>query len=116
MKRNRKEILKDIIQLNGELDDLQIEILQYSWDTEEPILIINKNDIEHILKKCIDGVIDVKLVEDWANFIECRDDLDFEESNLQNIIFELANPYLHGEITKNVLKEMIKKLNLNNSE
>ena len=35
-------------------------------------------------------------VEEWANALECRDDVSFENEEVRNSIFELANPTLHA--------------------
>ncbi len=40
--RNRKDILFDIVYLNDNIELLQKEINQYSWDMEIPILVISK--------------------------------------------------------------------------
>ena len=108
--RNRKDILTDLICFNGNLTELQSELSQYSWDVEEPILIIGKSDFSNVIKKCVDGKITFGELENWANAIECRDDLDFEVEEIQEIIFELASPEINGEITKQRLKEIIKEL------
>jgi len=49
----------------------------------------------------------------WANVIECRDDLDFELEEMQEIIFDLASPEINGEITKERLQAVIDKLEQN---
>jgi hypothetical protein len=108
--RNREDILNDLINLKSNLTELQKELSQYSWDIETPVLIINKKDFTNVLQRCIDGKLTFLEVENWADAIECRDDLGFEDNNVQEIIFELANPDINGEITKDLLKAIIYKL------
>jgi len=108
--RNRKDILTDLICFNGNLTELQSELSQYSWDVEEPTLIISKADFSTVIKKCVDEKIIFDELENWANAIECRDDLDFEVEEMQEIIFELASPEINGEITKQRLQEIINEL------
>ncbi|MFA5541085.1 MAG: hypothetical protein WC984_05385 [Bacteroidales bacterium] len=105
--RKRTEILKDLISLRGSLEALQKELSQYSWDIEKPIQTINLVDFSNVLKRSIDGEIDFVTLTNWANAIECRDDLEFASEKIQEIIFELANPEINGEITKNRLNEII---------
>jgi len=109
--RNRVNILNDLVYLIGDLSDVQRELSQYSWDTEDPIFIIKKIDFSNILRKCIGEEISFDVLEDWANAIECRDDLGFEDEKMQEIIFELANPEINGEISKERLKEILKMFN-----
>ena len=108
--RNREDILNDLINLKNSLTELQVELSQYSWDIETPALIINKKDFTNVLQRCIDGKLTFLEIENWANAIECRDDLGFEDTNMQEMIFELANPDINGEITKEQLKKIIYKL------
>ena len=108
--RNRKDILNDLINLKSNLTELQEELSQYTWDIEIPVLIINKKDFTNVLQKCIDGKLTFLEIENWANAIECRDDLGFEDNNMQEIIFDLANPDINGEITKDRLKLIIYNL------
>jgi hypothetical protein len=108
--RRREDILKDLINLKGNLTDIKIELAQYSWDSETPVLVINKKDFINVLQRYIDGSLTSLEIENWANAIECRDDMDFEDDELQEIIFELANPDINGEITEELLKKIINKL------
>lgn len=108
--RNRKDILTDLILFKVDLSELQNELSQYSWDIEEPILIISKQDFTNVLNRCIENEITFDDLVSWANVIECRDDLDFEVEEMQEIVFELASPEINGEITKERLREIINEL------
>lgn len=108
--RNRKDILTDLVVFKTDLSELQNELSKYSWDIEEPILIISKQDFIKILNRCIENEITFDDLVSWANVIECRDDLDFEVEEIQEIVFELANPEINGEITKERLQEIINEL------
>jgi len=108
--RSRAEILMDIVQFKGNLSDLQIELSIYSWDVEVPILIINKDVFLNVLKKFIDKNTSFEDIENWANVIECRDDIGFEVEKMQEIIFELANPEIQEKISKERLIEFVRQL------
>jgi hypothetical protein len=94
--RNRIDILKDILQLKGDLTILQKEISGYPWDCEIPLITVTKTDIVNILNKCANDEISLGELTNWANIIECRDDLDFENEKIQDLIFELANPEINA--------------------
>jgi hypothetical protein len=108
--RNRIDILKDLVFYNGDLSVLKKELSQYSWDAEKPYLVITKPQLLKVLIKCIDQIITFQNLEDWADAIECRDDLDFESEEIQEIIFELSSPEINGEITKERLQEIVNDL------
>lgn len=108
--RNRKDILRDLVLLQGKIEVLQNELSQYSWDIEKPILKINVEDFSNVLKRNINNEIDFETITNWANALECRDDIDFTDEKIQEVIFELANPEINGNITKERLSEIITEL------
>ena len=108
--RNRKDILTDLVFFKSDLSELQNELSLYSWDIEEPTVIISKQDFSNVLKRCIENEINFEDLVSWANIIECRDDLDFEVEEMKEIVFELASPEINVEITKERLQEIINEL------
>lgn len=110
--RNREEVLHDLIRLKSNLTELQAELSQYSWDTQNPIIFITNNDLMNVLRSSVENIISFDEITAWANIIECRDDLGFEDIRSQDILFELANPEINGQLTKNRLEEMISELSL----
>lgn len=105
--RKRTEILKDLVLLQGDVQMLEKELSRYSWDIEKPLFKMGTIDLTNVLKKSVDDKIDFQTITNWANAIECREDLEFEREEIQEIIFELANPEMNGEITKGRLGEII---------
>jgi hypothetical protein len=93
--RTRKEILTDLIQNKGEVSSLTQELSQYSWDSDETLCVVGLQDILRLL-----DTSDAMAIEDWANAVEGREDLDFENEEIQEIIHELANPELFGILSK----------------
>jgi len=108
--RNREDILHDLVHLKGNLSDLADEISQFPWDIEQPILTISKVDFFSILNKCLNNEITLNELEHWANMIECRDDLGFEDDRIQETIFELANSEINKKTTKKRLNEIMDEL------
>jgi hypothetical protein len=108
--RSRIVILKDLVFYQGNIKIIEKELLQYPWDIENPLIKIVKNDLAFVLKKCFNNEISFEDITNWANAIECREDLDFENEELQEIIFELANPEINGVLTKERLSEIIEEL------
>jgi len=108
--RSRTEILKDLILLQGNIEVLQNELSQYPWDIGKALLKISTEDFANILRRSINNEIDFETLTNWANAIECRDDLEFTNEEVPEIIFELANPEINGVITKERLNEIISEL------
>ena len=94
--RIRKSILLDLINNRVDTSSLISELSKYSWDRNEPIIVINNEDICKILNKYINGDLSSGELENWANTIECSEDLAFENDSLENVINRIANPVLYG--------------------
>lgn len=105
--RNRAEILSDLVHFEKDLKGLQDELAQYPWDIEEPLIVMTQKDLVNVIQKKIESSL--AEIEDWANAIESREDVDFENEEVQDVIFELANPTLHCGITKERLNEFVRK-------
>lgn len=105
---DRKEILSNLIYYDKSLDDIKTKLKNFSWDCETPLIIMNNLHLSSVLKRCIEGHISVGEIVDWANTIECRDDIDFQSSQIQEIVFQLASPEINGEITKMRLNHFLK--------
>ncbi|UJH66386.1 hypothetical protein [Allomuricauda sp. SCSIO 65647] len=103
--RDRIAVLKDLIQLDGRLSELQNELSKFPWDVEIPLIVMTRDHFLEVIEKCLGQHINFLDLENWANAIECRDDIDFEEERIKEIIFELASPEINGEITEQRLNE-----------
>lgn len=108
--RNRKDILLELINYNGNITQLQKELSFYEWDIDEPLLTVSKIDVDNLFDKFIRGDINVIDLEEWANIIECREDLSFEEEELKEIIHEIANPVLFHELNSERVVNYKKKI------
>jgi hypothetical protein len=108
--RNRKKILKDLVLLKGNIKILEKELSKYHWDIEKSLITIDTVYFINVLKRYINNEIDFNILSNWANAIECREDLDFSNEIIQEIIYELANFEINGEITKERLNEIISQL------
>ena len=102
--------LTDLVQFNKPLSLLSNELSQFEWDYNSEELTISKSDIIKVLQRCILANISISEIEEWANLIECREDIKYEDNTLQNIIFQLANPLLEGKISQITCKQLLDKL------
>lgn len=95
--KNRKEILQSLINLSGCLDSVNSELTSLPWDSTEELVILHAHEIISILDRYISGEITADTVSAWANLIECREDIEYEDGFseiIKDTIFELANTEL----------------------
>ena len=100
---DRFELLNDLICFRRPAADLSKELTQFDWDYDGEPVIIKASHVGTVLEGFISNKFSAKDLEDWANLIECREDLDYEDSKrekLEEVFDVLANPVLQGEITK----------------
>lgn len=109
--RTRKEILIDLLNFDSKINVIKKEISRFNWDVEEALVLFSKDHLVSCLKKVLDHHINLSELEEWANVIEGRDDIEFTDSYLKQLIVELANPYLYGEISYPKIEKMIMALN-----
>lgn len=90
-------------------------IRQYPWDPiewEEKV-ILTANNIVNLLLRYIKWEISYEYLIDWADFLEVREDIDFEEDNediISELIHILANPLLEWKLKNNQIRDYIKFL------
>ena len=113
MMTDRKQLLLDLILLRGKTQDIKHEPSKQSWDSVSPIVKIDTQSMIFVLTKYIKGEISTDELEEWANLVECRDDIEIP-SLIQEFIFELANPEINGDITKKKVNDYVKALECEN--
>lgn len=110
MERKRKEILSDLLNLNGSVSALIKELSRLPWDIKEPILNVKPQHLLKAISIVGNREDDFNLIEEWANAVEVRDDLEFESDLVQELIEELANPILNGGYDLLRLKDIEQQL------
>ena len=101
-------ILLDLVHFKNNIDTLKNMLSQIGFDSETELVSMSRDDIVEILQRSLDKKISFLELEEWANLIECREDIGFEDEKTQEIIFKLANPYLYGKLDE---KQVLSYLN-----
>lgn len=105
---NKTSILLDLVHFKNNIDTLKNMLSQIGFDSETELVSMSRDDIAEILQRSLDKKISFLEIEEWANLIECREDIGFEDKKTQEMIFKLANPYLYGELDE---KQVLSYLN-----
>ena len=110
------DILLNLINFTKDISAIKRDLAKIGFDSESELVTITKNTIANILNRVIDKEISYDLLEEWANLIECREDIGYEDEILQEIIFELANPCLYGEIDEEKICMILDEIKYGRSE
>jgi hypothetical protein len=85
----------------------------YPWDSEEELYVLTQSDALEVLERYLVGKISSSELRDWAEALEGRDDLGFEEvraDDLKNFLFEIATPELFSPLSPRVAADWRERL------
>jgi hypothetical protein len=77
----------------------------FDHDAGEDLIEISDSILAAVLQKFISGCISADDLEEWANFVEFRDDINCDRN--EGYIYALANPELMGQMTTENIHEML---------
>lgn len=109
MNMSRTEALNQIITFGEFRNSAFSQLLQFGFNTEIEHFKVTKSMLADVLNKYLSDVISADDLDEWANFIECRDDIDY--SLIEGYVYALANPELMGDISKHKILKMLQMLN-----
>jgi len=98
----RQQVLQALVTFSQPLEVLAQALKQFKWDYESEPVIIEPFHLVSVLNRFLSHQLEAQQIENWANLIECREDLDYESANqeqLEQVIYELANPEIEGPLT-----------------
>lgn len=107
----RTKALWDLLSFSVSNEEIKTRLSKFCWDIEEPLVILTRNNLIDVLLRLQQKQLTDSEVEEWANIIESREDIRFEESVTKQFVFELANPVLYGRISDEKISEMLSALN-----
>ena len=100
-------VLTDLINFRKPLGKIKIDVNKLSWD-ENCEVILTEKILNKIINKYLNGVISETELIEWANLIESRESINFEkgkEAQIEETIFNIANPELSDLPLKNILEK-----------
>jgi len=111
--RRRYAILESLLRLQRTPAELQEALAAVSWDAEEELVTLTRRDVRDVLQRALQGRIPLTDVEVWAELIEGREDIGREsgsEDELNEAIFELANPSLTDKTVETLIRRWTARL------
>ncbi len=99
---NRMTLVQGLVSLSGPVNDSVRQLAALDGDDEGEAATLTKAHLVAVLKRYRDGKLTAAEVEAWANAIENREDIDFDpdhESEIDDIMYDLANPTAHHPLS-----------------
>lgn len=94
-------ILQSLLSLDLPLSEIKSNLLKFSWSEEEEAELTCEH-IVNVLGKFLDRTISSETLIAWADTIEGRSDIAFNEEHeliIKSFIFEAANPEINEIIS-----------------
>lgn len=94
------------------ISELQNLLKPFEFDSET-LVTLRADHVSDKLTQFLNGRINADYVEQWADLIEVRDDIGFDEVNILQIkqaIHELANPVLSGSLNQEMARRLLSSL------
>lgn len=108
--QRRAAILKELARFETPTEPLMRELRSFGWDwSGAPLLVLTKSDFLHVLDRYLAGQISTSELQEWAENLEARDDVAFDEKDkelLDDIFFRIATPEVNGSLTQDVVRRM----------
>ncbi|MBQ0756719.1 MAG: hypothetical protein KBT66_08635 [Amphritea sp.] len=105
---NRVESLNQIISFGERREQAYSCLVGGSLESVCEQVVVTKQQLAEVLNKYIVGDICTDDLEEWAMFVECRDDID--HATIEDYIYALSNPSVMGEIDKDKIVQMAQLL------
>lgn len=93
----RLDAVRSLAEYSRSLTEISDHLNTFKWDYEGQLFCFSKGHIVSVLERYLSGEFTSKNIEEWANIVECREDIYFDkdyEEKIENVIYELANPIL----------------------
>ncbi|WP_204101874.1 MULTISPECIES: hypothetical protein [Spirulina sp. CCY15215] len=104
----RSQLLESLLACDRNLENILLALNKLGWDSEESIAVLNRQHIISILNRYLNTELSCLAVENWANAVECREDISYEENFetiIDRVIQELANPLLYRPLSHTIARE-----------
>ncbi|MDX2244103.1 MAG: hypothetical protein NW224_25790 [Leptolyngbyaceae cyanobacterium bins.302] len=109
----RTELLTSLLNFDQPLRQITSTLATFGWDSNRSLVVLNQNHIAMVLTRYLNGELSEVDVEGWANAIEGREDITYKDDigdELNDVIYQLANPLLTVPMSETFAKALLKQL------
>lgn len=108
----RIELLGYLLAAKTPLAPLAAALASYEWDSP-PLVVLRREHVVSVLQRFLAGEVQAGFVREWADLVEVRDDIEFEQGHseaLQDALFTLATPETQGRLDAALAASLIFRL------
>lgn len=115
----RKQLSEALLISEIPTDSLLSALAEFGWDSEDELVLLRCDHVTAVSERFLRGEIPAGDVSDWADALESREDIGFEDGCgeiLADVIYELANPELTRSFSSGTGAERIYRLGLQHQD
>lgn len=86
--------LKKLVDLDIDLNEASDQFNSFGFDQDLDLVVLTKINLVRALELYIDDKLSSEEVERWANMIESNESISVSDNIVEQIVYELSNPYL----------------------
>ena len=111
MTDTRASHLAELLYFSRPVAEVARDLSAFGWDSDEDLITLEPVHAFSVLSRFLAGELSVTDVEEWANAIECREDIGLDQEGLmESVVFELANPLITRPLTRQSATDLVSKL------
>lgn len=103
----------ELLQFERPFAELRDSLLAFPYDYEGDAVVLMRKHIAHALQRLVDGAISAEALEAWAEFVEGRPGIEYEngmEERLSEALFQLSTPEINEPVTAERCWRLLKQL------
>lgn len=111
--KDRLSLVRDLLACTDTVQEIAAQLAEMGWDYDGDGVALTGAHLVAILRRFEAGLLSGEEVETWANLVEGRDDVEFEQEHseeIEDVLYELANPELTQTLDKARAKMLIEKV------
>lgn len=106
----RIEILTHLIEYDLPMMKLKDLMKDVPWDCQNPLVVFKIQHVQFALHKYLDKKCSAKDLEEWADLIEVREDIECSADILKEFLFQTSTPEINFKITEDYAEKWLKRL------
>ena len=109
----RAGLLRKMVAYELPVDPTVKALAELPYDCDSDLVVVASADILRMVDRSVQRELSLEQLVEWADFLEVRDGVGFaapHSDRLKEIVWELANPELSGEITQDRLSKLREEL------